>query len=183
MSACGGSVASTSTRTPFKQRAQIFVPATRTFNENRPWGDASNQSLAAYAQASYALTPGVAFTAGVRYNEDRRQLTSHNARRVASGEVCRISPILLDQPGACVATRPTRSFDYAPLTAGIEFRPGHAKLLYAKVSRGYRAGGYNIRGTDEVSMDTFEPEDVDSYERHQVRPVWRPVASTLFHTR
>jgi len=46
----------------------------------------------------------------------------------------------------------------------IEFRPKQSQLLYAKVSRGYRAGGYNIRGTDEVSMDTFEPEDVDSYE-------------------
>jgi iron complex outermembrane recepter protein len=94
----------------FKQRAQVFVPVTRTFNENRPWGDARNQSFAAYAQASYALTPTVSATAGVRYNEDRRQLTSHNARRVGGGEVCRISPILLDQPGVCTATRPTRSF-------------------------------------------------------------------------
>jgi iron complex outermembrane recepter protein len=148
----------------FKQRAQVFVPATRTFNENRPWGDVSNQSLAAYAQASYSLTPRVSVTAGVRYNEDRRQLTSHNARRVGSAEVCRISPILLDQPGTCTATLPTRSFQYAPFTVGVEFRPDQSKLLYAKVSRGYRAGGYNIRGTDAVSIDSFEPEDVDSYE-------------------
>jgi len=148
----------------FKQRAQVFVPATQTFNENRPWGDASNQSLAVYAQASYALTQRVTATAGLRYNEDRRQLTSHNARRVAGGEVCRISPELLDQPGVCIATRPTRTFDYAPFTADIEFSPDQSTLLYAKFSRGHRAGGYNIRGTDEVSMDTFEPENVDSYE-------------------
>ncbi len=148
----------------FKQGNQIFVPATRTFAENIPWGDASNQSLAAYAQASYALTPGVSVTAGVRYTEDRRQLTSHNARRVGSSSACSISPALLDQPGVCTATLPTRSFDYAPFTLGIEYRPDQSKLLYAKVSRGFRAGGYNIRGTDEVTFDTFEPEDVDSFE-------------------
>jgi iron complex outermembrane receptor protein len=148
----------------FSQRAQVFVPATRTYNENRPWGDASNKSLAAYGQLSYALTSKVTATAGVRYNEDLRQLTSHNARRVGSGEVCRVAPILLDQPGICTATRPTRSFSYIPYMLDIEFRPDQSQLLYAKVSRGYRAGGYNIRGTDEVSMDTFEPEDVNSFE-------------------
>jgi iron complex outermembrane receptor protein len=148
----------------FSQRAQVFVPATRTYNENRPWGDASNKSLAAYGQLSYALTSKVTATAGVRYKEDLRQLTSHNARRVGSGEVCRVAPILLDQPGICTATRPTRSFSYIPYMLDIEFRPDQSQLLYAKVSRGYRAGGYNIRGTDEVSMDTFEPEDVNSFE-------------------
>lgn len=148
----------------FEQRSRNFVPATRTFSENIPWGDASNHSLAAYAQLSLALTARFKVTAGVRLNEDSRQLTSHNARQVAGSEACRISPALLDQPGVCTATRPARLFDYAPFTASLEFSPNQATRLYAKLSRGYRAGGYNIRGTNEIDMDTFEPERVDSYE-------------------
>lgn len=151
-------------RATFDQRFQIFVPATRTFNENMPWGEASNHSLAAYTQFTMALMPEFRVTAGVRFNEDRRQLTSRNARRVAGDEVCRISPALLDQPGVCVATRPERSFHYTPFTLGVEFSPDESALLYAKVSRGYRAGGYNLRGANETDMDTFEPEHVDSYE-------------------
>jgi iron complex outermembrane receptor protein len=148
----------------FKQHFQVFLPATLTFNEMRTWGEASNHSLAGYAQLTMALTHRFSITAGARYNEDRRQLTSHNAFRVATGEACRLSPSLLDQPGVCTATRPERAFDYVPFTVGVEFSPDEAALFYAKVSRGHRAGGYNIRGTNDVNMDTFEPEHVDSYE-------------------
>jgi iron complex outermembrane receptor protein len=151
-------------RGTFKQHFRMFLPATLTFNEMRPWGEASNHSLAAYVQLTMALTPRFKMTAGARYNEDRRQLTSHNAFLVSGGETCRIAPSLLDQPGVCTATRPERSFDYIPFTAGVQFSPNETALLYAKVSRGHRAGGYNIRGTNAVDMDTFEPEHVDSYE-------------------
>ncbi|HLF09571.1 MAG TPA: TonB-dependent receptor [Gammaproteobacteria bacterium] len=151
-------------RGTFDQEFQIFVPATITFNENRPWGEASNHSLAAYAQLSFALTPRFRLTAGARYNEDWRQLTSRNARRLGDSEVCRIAPSLLDQPGVCEATRPERSFSYMPFTLAVEFSPTESALLYARISQGHRAGGYNLRGATEIDMDTFDPEQVDSYE-------------------
>jgi iron complex outermembrane receptor protein len=47
---------------------------------------------------------------------------------------------------------------------GIEFEPRVDALLYAKANRGHRAGGYNIRGTSAVDLDTFGPEHVTSYE-------------------
>lgn len=151
-------------RAIFSQRFQIFIPAVATFSENDPWGEATNRSLAAYGQVSYALTARFSVTAGARYNEDRRQLVSRNARRVGSATACRISPALLDELGVCQATRPERSFNYVPFTVGFEFTPNASSLLYAKFSQGFRAGGYNLRGTNAIDMDTFEPERVDSYE-------------------
>jgi len=151
-------------RAIFNQRYRIFVPAAAMFAENLPWGEASNHSLAAYAQGSFALTPALRLTAGARYNEDRRQLTSRNAQRVAGNDVCRIAPELRDEVALCVATRPERSFSYTPFTVGMEFDPVRGMMLYAKFSQGYRAGGYNLRGTNEIDMDTFKPEQVDSYE-------------------
>ena len=162
-------------RAIFSQRFEIFIPTTSTFSENRPWGEAHNRSLAAYGQLSYALTPRFSVTAGARYNEDRRQLTSRNARSTAGTVTCRITPGLLDQAGVCVATRPERTFTYVPFTVGLEFRADESTLVYAKLSEGYRAGGYNLRGTNEVDMDTFEPEKVDSYELG--------LKSDLFHAR
>jgi iron complex outermembrane receptor protein len=37
-------------------------------------------------------------------------------------------------------------------------------MAYAKLSRGHRAGGYNIRGATPVDLDTFEPEQVTAAE-------------------
>ena len=60
----------------------------------------------------------------------------------------------------CQATLPERRFEYAPYSLGVEFQPAEAALLYAKVSRGYRAGGYNLRGANIVEFDVFGPEHV-----------------------
>ena len=46
----------------------------------------------------------------------------------------------------------------------MDVKPLEDLLLYAKVSRSHRAGGYNFRGTNELSLVTFEPELVTAYE-------------------
>jgi iron complex outermembrane receptor protein len=103
-------------------------------------------------------------TAGLRVNEDGRQLTSKNARRDAGVEICTLDPALRDSPDVCRATLPERSFRDVPFTIGLDFRANPQSLFYAKLSRGYRAGGYNLRGATAVDLGTFEPEDVTAFE-------------------
>ena len=148
----------------FDQRFRVFVPATARWSENLPSGDASNSSVAAYAQFTHAISPRLGMTLGARYNEDRRQLTSRNARLEGDTEICRLDPALRDEPGLCRATLAERRFSYAPWTLGLDYRPVEATLLYAEVSRGHRSGGYNIRGATEADLGTFEPEHVTVYE-------------------
>jgi iron complex outermembrane receptor protein len=148
----------------FDQQFRIFVPPTSSWSENQPSGNARNDSLAAYGQVTYALTPTLRITAGARYNEDARQLTSRNARRVGAATFCTLSPALRDQTGLCQATLPERKFRYLPWTVGFDFKPVEQAMLYAKLSRGYRAGGYNVRGTTQVDLATFDPERVTEVE-------------------
>jgi iron complex outermembrane recepter protein len=148
----------------FTQRFPMMVAPAFDPVEMVPWGKVSNDSMAAYAQATYSLTPRVRATAGIRYNEDRRQLTSRNTLRRRGTQFCRLDARLLDDPASCEATLPEQSFRYAPFTASLDYSPRDSALLYAKYSRGHRAGGYNLRGATLVDFGTFGPERVDAYE-------------------
>ncbi len=148
----------------FSQRIGAVAPITLNEVVNLPRGTVDNDSMAAYAQITYAITPKLRLTVGARYNEDGRQLTSRNARVVNGIETCTLAPDVRDRPDECRATLPDRQFDYVPYTIGIDFSPVDTALLYAKVSSGKRAGGYNMRGTTETDFGTFEPEEVTAYE-------------------
>ena len=116
------------------------------------WGEVRNESLAAYAQLTYAVRPDVRLTAGLRYNRDTRQLTSRNMLTRRGVQTCRVDPALRDAPGECQATLPEREFDYLPFTAGIDYQPAESTLLYAKASRGHRAGGFSMRGATAAGL-------------------------------
>jgi iron complex outermembrane receptor protein len=151
-------------RASFDQQFLAFEPATSSFNENLPAGDARNDSKAAYAQVVYAISPRLRVTGGLRANEDGRQLTSRNARRISGVESCTVDPALRDSPELCRATLPRREFHYLPFVVGIDFQPFRRALLYVKMSRGHRAGGYNLRGATAANLGTFDPESVSAYE-------------------
>jgi iron complex outermembrane receptor protein len=91
-------------------------------------------------------------------------LTSRNSRRVAGIESCRLDPDLRDMPDVCRATLPERRFSYAPYVVGLDFRAVPGALLYAKFSRGHRAGGYNLRGATALEFEAFEPEQLGAFE-------------------
>ena len=133
-------------------------------SEGRPTGAAQHESMAAYAQLVFALTERLRVTGGARYNEDRRQLTSQNTRASQGVVTCTLAPQLRDEPGLCQATLPEREFSYVPWTLGVDVEPVPDMLLYAKASRGYRAGGYNFRAITGTDADVFDPESVITWE-------------------
>src|SRR5690606_16838469 len=53
---------------------------------------------------------------------------------------------------------------YLPWTLGVDFTPTQDVLVYARINRGFRAGGYNMRGTNETDLDTFDPERLTAFE-------------------
>jgi len=125
-------------------------------------GEAENGSWALYTQLSYRLLESLRATAGVRYTEDTRSLTSTNRSTLATGQTTCPNPDTL--PPECRAELPKRDFRYVPFTLGLEYDVTDGVMSYLKWSRGFRAGGYNMRGTNGQTLAPFEPEQVDSYE-------------------
>lgn len=125
---------------------------------------ATNRNFALYGQLTFALTDRLAAFAGIRYARDTRRLDIFS--RTATGSAdnvigCAVTTASLPD---CLLALPTKTFEYAPFSLGLNYKPSDSSLLYAKWSRGFRSGGYNSRGSSADSLLPFDPEQVDSYE-------------------
>ena len=108
-----------------------------------------SKSYAAFGQATYPLTHWFRLTGGVRYTDDRKSETGS---------------ILSEVDGATTVTTGTfgtaKSWDSWTYTAGVAADAAANSMLYAKVSTGYKAGGF-YQG---AAPDSYNPEHLRSYE-------------------
>lgn len=130
--------------------------------------DVGNSSLGIFTQNTLNVTDKLSLTAGIRYTKDKRNLTAftHNST------ICTALGVTLASiGGAANCVRPMGvDFSRISYTAGLEYRPVRDIMLYAKTSRGYRAGGLqeNAGGNTVAIANTantpFKPETVDDIE-------------------
>lgn len=132
-------------------------------NRNVTEGRSENTSTSFFGQATFNLTDALRFTAGVRWVRDTRLLDSRNLSETPAGVFVRCNLVIATAP-LCITLLPQAKFKYVPFTVGLDYRVNPDTLIYAKLSRGYRAGGYNLRGSDINALSFFGPERVDSYE-------------------
>jgi iron complex outermembrane receptor protein len=130
---------------------------------------------ALYAQASYEFSDRISATAGIRYtsditkalNEATRYLyfppipspTGTNPIRICNDRLTFGFKIVTD-PGQCAKDFRTTS-SKPTWTIDLDYKPTDDILLYAKWSRGYRAGGIAVLN---LGLETWQPEKLDSYE-------------------
>jgi iron complex outermembrane receptor protein len=125
-------------------------------------GSAKNFHRAAFAQVSWEFIENWKATAGYRYAQDKRNLVSRN--RTGPADACAVPVALFDRPGLCQATLPTRTFTYSPWLLSLSWTPRPDLMIYGKVTRGMRAGGYNLRVPGNSVVDFFGPEAATQYE-------------------
>jgi iron complex outermembrane receptor protein len=132
-----------------------FVNETKARTKFRNYG--------VYGQATYELVDRLKLTAGLRYTWDKMstdtQLIVNNIiGGVAMPTRCGREDVT---PPDCRSIASVSS-DEPTWVLGLDYTPIDDVLLYAKYSRGYRAGGLKIDGP--VEYTTFEPEKLDTYE-------------------
>lgn len=119
----------------------------------------TSQSVAGFGQASYHLTDRLRLTGGVRLTFDKksdiRSLYSNLA--YTFGTLGGLTPLQL---GLCDKQHDSKTWSAPTGTVGIDYDVAHNVFSYAKVSRGYKAGGFNSSGCDAP----FNPEFLTSYE-------------------
>jgi len=130
-----------------------------------------NRSLGLYAQGTYSLTQQLAVTAGFRYSIDkttgdggRLQLTfpspnTPTVRAFASPNRQAVAGLISSVP--CNSGTIEQRSEKPTWVVDLEYKPTPDALLYAKYTRGYRAGGIDpvIYGAE-----TWQPETVDNFE-------------------
>lgn len=140
-----------------------------------------NRSFAIYGEATYAITPELKATVGVRYYRERKTQTSIGTNfgvtvvDVNKGTFDTLNP------------RFNLSYDFSP-----------DSMAYVNLAKGFRSGGFNntsAGGGVFTVQPTFEPDQIWTYEagtKHQLfdgklildasvyRSVWSKVQSATF---
>ncbi len=143
----------------------VFSPLNLPTNPTVNAYKLNDRSYAAFTQATFALTSTVNVTGGLRYTDSKRKLIANDFNAVA----CQLPPANLIKapavllPGCRVSNfKKDTNLSY---TAGLDWSPTEDALLYAKTSRGFQAGGVNIRpNLNPLSVATYKPEIVTDYE-------------------
>jgi len=128
-----------------------------------------NKSRALYGQGTLnfgVISPALEnlrLTAGYRYTWDTVKGFSSFWSPLANGAVrCTVNNSIEANGDACRFD--ARLKTKAPTwTVGLDYKPFSGLLLYGKVTRGYKAGGFNSVAVNE-QFRTFEPEKLTSYE-------------------
>ncbi|WP_053833509.1 TonB-dependent receptor [Croceibacterium atlanticum] len=137
------------------------------------------EAYAAFGQLTYSITDAIRLTGGLRYTSDKR--------RAFDFERYAISPMILGSapssndctppngamPGTlCPIYNPTpgfydseETFDRLTWKGGVEIDVGPQSLLFADVSTGFKAGGFNQSVTlvTRDSLIPFDPETITAY--------------------
>jgi iron complex outermembrane recepter protein len=127
------------------QTLDVRLPQTDT--RNVPDGTVDTRAYALFGELGYRFDPHWRTTAGLRYSHDHREIDL--VRTVTAG-------------GSTTVTEQRERGSWQALTPefGVEFTPNPLRLYYARVSRGYKAGGFNT----STIQDPFDPEFLWAYE-------------------
>ncbi len=130
-------------------------------------GEVETQSLAAFADVNWDITDRLHLSLGARWTDDEKTGTVYRANYLGAtrspwtGGVVR-APILL-------RTDYTNTRDFQEFTPRVALSYDLTDDLtgYASYSRGFKSGGFDMRGDAILTPDTvdgYDPETVDAYE-------------------
>jgi iron complex outermembrane receptor protein len=112
-------------------------------------------SYAAYANASYEIVPTVRLSAGIRYTDETKDYFRTTSTFFS----------LLPGFNSTYAFAPPKGewHDTSPM-ASLDWQVNPATMLYARVAKGFKSGGFNGRANSVAESTKYDPETVWSYE-------------------
>ncbi|MEE3623856.1 TonB-dependent receptor [Nitrospirillum sp. BR 11752] len=116
----------------------------------------SEESKAAFAQATYSLTDSLRVTGGLRYTEDAK------ARTGATEAFGHIVGNTYVGGSALYLNDADLSWNSTNWKAGAEYDLAPDSMLYASVGTGYKAGGYG--DGQPPNNNPYQPEKLTAYE-------------------
>lgn len=131
----------------FRERRSLNNNATNTATRSY----LENDSFAVFADADFHFTDQLTVTAGVRYTEENK-----DARAAEFGRCS------LDFVTCTFRPEQTTSDDNISPRVSVSYDLDDNQLLYASATRGFRSGGFSLRGTPLA--EPYRAEEVTAYE-------------------
>ncbi|QKS00293.1 TonB-dependent receptor [Sphingomonas sp. CL5.1] len=137
------------------------IPAPRI--ATRFVGLVDSDAVGFYTQATWHVTPRLGITGGIRYSIDDKRVNTRSAAVL----VANLAPIACITAGTTPAIDCDKhradTFSNVSYTVGVDYKLTDDVMFYAKQSRGFRAGGEQLRAAGVVSLP-FKPEIVNEQE-------------------
>jgi len=134
---------------------------------------------AGYAQGTFHLTERLSATLGARYSHERKTL---DGKILLFDDQLRLTDTVL-------STGSNRgSWNSLTYRAGLEFQATRDLMAYGSIARGFKSGGFNVRGAPDLpnmGFYAFRPETALTYEIGLRSEWWNRrlrLNATLFHT-
>jgi len=123
------------------------LPFIRTVDD-----DLDTKSYAAFVNGTFAVTPTINLSAGIRYTHEKKDYFRTTSRFLNNA--------FLD----IYNFAPDDSWDDWSPMASVDWHPMEDVMLYAKVAKGFKSGGFNGRANTAAESTPYDPETVWSYE-------------------
>jgi len=144
-------------------------------------GDVNTETWSAFGDFTFDITDWLSLSGGLRYTKDQRRSIILKANRInlpspsfGGNGVNLPGPVITDFRGDA-------SFEKWTPRVSVSLKPTEDLLVYASYSQGFKGGGFDPRGSANITPNTdgvagppsyaeiydfflFEPETVDSYE-------------------
>jgi len=109
------------------------------------------ESYSIFAHGIFSINDRWSLSAGARY--------THEDKKWFVVEVRPVSGVYVVPP-----TNLQENWDAFTPKLGLEYRVNPDVMLYGQVSQGFKSGGWNPRVFDASLMDSYDPEELTSYE-------------------
>jgi len=117
--------------------------------------DLTTKSYAAYANASYEIVPTVRLSAGIRYTKETKDYFRTTSSFFSLLPAFNATYVFVPPKGKWNDTSPMVSLDWQATPS---------TMLYARVAKGFKSGGFNGRANTVAESTKYDPETVWSYE-------------------
>jgi iron complex outermembrane receptor protein len=115
----------------------------------------NTNSYAAYGNVSYTIVPKVRLSGGLRYTHETKDYD--RLTTITSNFPLPIFPPYAFNP-------PKGKWNDLSPMASIDYQVTPATMLYARVAKGFKSGGFNGRANSAKESSAYKPEKVISYE-------------------
>jgi iron complex outermembrane receptor protein len=115
-------------------------------------------NLSGYAQATHKLTGRLSATLGARYTREKKSL---NGKSYLLDADLRLTNTVLD------TGRASHSWNSLTYRGDLQYQPAADFMIYGSIARGYKSGGFNVRGEaglPNMGFVPFDPETALTYE-------------------
>jgi iron complex outermembrane recepter protein len=128
-------------------------------------GRVDTESYAAFADVSFDITERLSAAVGARWTRDAKDATNFKANYLGLGSPISARNVAPFQ----ILTNYSNSKDFEEVTprVSLTFEASDELTAYAAYGRGFKSGGFDMRGDAVAYPDTvngYDPEIVDSYE-------------------